>query len=207
MANTIASTKQIIMSDMFTDNEQVGNRLFKVVDGVSAFSEAFLGARGVAYLSDWINDANHAGGTKLYSEFIAPADKWLVIEADGVYTDSPSLVLSVYNDYTATAGANHKVLPFRAGAPNVDNIPSTSVFRRVTAPVINTASLVSRLPLFSTPSGNTGGASAGNSFVRLLPPNSPFLIELDNRNNSTHYSQFQIRWSEIPAEYLPNVGV
>lgn len=201
----LANVIKGLWSDLL-DSQVENYRNVKVIDGANGLSEAWLGAKGVGYLSDWIN-ATHTANTRLYAEFIAPSDRWLIIQADVVYTDSPDLILSVYNDYTATAGGDLTILPIRAGAPNISNKPTGSTLRTVTSPVIVPSSLVSTLPLFSASSGNTGGSEANNAFVRLLPPNSPFLLELHNRNNNTHYSQFQIRWSEVPEEYLPTVGV
>ncbi len=204
--------RRSITRDMFEDSHEAGKRRFRSLDGANTYSAAWLGAKGVTYVADWINDpvaaTGIAAGTKVWAQFTAPADKWLLIQADMVYTDSPSLVLSVFNDFTATQGAAITKLPLKAGQPNVDNIPTGSTFNVVTGtPTINAASRVATVGLFSAASGNTGGTAGGNSFVRLLPPNSPFLVELHNRNNVTHYAQFQIVWSEIPSEYLPKVGV
>lgn len=204
--------RRSLTRDMFEDSQEAGKRRFRSLDGANAYSAAWLGAKGVAYTADWIRDPALVNGvpanTKVYAQFTAPTDKWLLIEADAIYTDSPSLVLNIYNDFTATQSTPIPVYPLKAGQPNVDNIPTGSTFNLVTGtPTINAESRVAGVGLFSTASGNTGGSSGGNSFVRLLPPNSPFLVELDNRNNNTHYVQFQIVWAEIPAEYIPKLGV
>ncbi len=204
--------RRSLTRDMFENSQEAGKRRFRSLDGANAYSVAWLGAKGVAHTSDWVNDPEDLTGipanSKVYAQFVAPPDKWLLVELDVIYTDSPALVLKVFNDFTATSGDSIPVYPLRAGQPGVQNIPATSTFNKVTGtPTINPASRVAGVGLFSAASGNTGGSNGGNSFVRLLPPNSPFLVELHNRNNATHYAQFQIVWAEIPEEYLPKVGV
>ncbi len=215
MSNTVAATKQIIMSDMFTDNEKVGDRLFKVIDGLSGLSEGYLSARGCGYTVDFIHDSETtivqpnvfasipAGGKVFYRFTTSPdIDIATILQADVLDSDSSALVLSVYTGATSTDGAPVPAIPQRTDSPD-----SVSLVQVATSLDFTNAFMTARKPLFSAISGNTGGGNGSSAFIRILAHPTTFILELHNRANGAHYAQLQIRWSEIPKDYLPILGV
>lgn len=215
MSNTVAATKQIIMSDMFTDNEKVGERYFKVIDGLNGLSEGYLSARGCGYVVDFIHDSGTtivqpnvfadlpADGKVFYRFTTSPdVDMATILQADVLDTDSSALVLSVYTGATSTDGAPVPAIPQRTDAP-----PALSVIQQANSVDLTNAFMTARKPVFSAISGNTGGGDGSSGFIRVLAQPTTFILELHNRANGAHYAQLQVRWSEIPKDYLPILGV
>lgn len=207
-----APYQQWLMSDLYTSKNNVGERALKTIDQTALLGEPYLAARGVSYFINWVRDdkvpaEGHPSSTEIYAEFVSSPTKYTILHADQIASSSTAFVLKIYRDYTLGAvDQSITIRSTRVGLPNVEFIPPDATFTTYAA-ATPTGDTVAPTPLFTSGRGSTGGGETGSGFLRILPPNSTFLVELDNRVNSIVYSQYQLRFSEVPAEYLPKIGI
>lgn len=159
-------------------------------------------ARGTAFYSYWETPSIPADG-KVYAKFICPPDRFVGVLFREVTTDKERLFYRVYTGFSnATAGADIRRGNLRATSIN----SSTSQLNVVTTvPVLTGATTVTILPLFgSVGSGNrASGSLVSNNVFRLLPPNSEFLIELENQSAEAAYVLVELNWLELPNIVIP----
>jgi hypothetical protein len=159
-------------------------------------------ARGTAFYSYWETPSIPVGG-KVYAKFICPPDRFVGVLFREVTTDKERLFYRVYTGFSnATAGTDIRRSNLRASSIN----SSTSQFNIVTTvPVLTGATEVTILPLFgAVGSGNrASGSLVSNNVFRLLPPNSEFLIELENLSADPCYCLVELNWLELPENVIP----
>ena len=158
--------------------------------------------RGSAFYTYWETPSVPASG-KVYAKFVVPSNRFVGILFREVTTDKERVFYRVYINFTnATAGANIRRGNLRSQSIN----SSTSQFNVVTStPDLTGATAVTILPLFGAiGAGNrASGSLTNNNVFRLLPPNSEFLVEIDNQSAEACYSLVELNGLELPEIVIP----
>ena len=161
-------------------------------------------ARGTGYYTYWENTAVPALTGKAYAKFVTPADRFVGILFREVTTDHERVFYRVYTGFNnATAGDTIRIGNLRAGSANV----STSQFNVVTStPNLAGATVVTTLPIFgAVNAGNrASGGLVSNNVFRLIPPNTEFLLEIDNQSAEATYVLVELNFLELPSIVVPD---
>lgn len=161
-------------------------------------------ARGTGYYTYWENTAVPALTGKSYAKFVTPADRFVGLLFREVTTDRERVFYRVYTGFTnATTGAPIRIGNLRAGSANV----STSQFNVVTStPNLAGTTVVTTLPIFgAVNAGNrASGSLVSNNVFRLIPPNTEFLLEIDNQSAEATYVLVELNFLELPTIVVPD---
>lgn len=148
-------------------------------------------------------DAKVAGGGTKYLEFQCSPTRWTALTFRDFITEKEKGYYRVFVGHTGvTYGTKTAVTGnLRVGAPAAE-----AVIREVTAATINNPTLnrVTNLPIYgASEAGNrSSGDSQAASSLRLIAPNSKFLLVFQNGFNQPSAMQLSLRWGEIPAQYI-----
>lgn len=167
-----------------------------------------LTALGFGFYATW-EQSDEIGGTpvptggKRYAEFTSPSDKYFALSFREVVTNKERVFYRVYTGYPAvTTGAAIRIGNLK---PN-SGVVTGSTFELVNETTIDLsgATRVTNVPLFgAVGSGNrASGSLDADTVFRLIPPNTPFLLELDNQSAQDCYAQVELVWAEIPQELI-----
>lgn len=159
--------------------------------------------RGVAREVVFINSAA-TSGEKVYFKAVT-GSRWLVIFHREMITNREAMF---YRSYTSfSGGALGDALPTRP--LRLDSTISTDLAVNVydAAPTFDPVSLYIEDPLFGSElTGNrTSGSSSVETDYRVIPPNTEFLIEIENAAAATAYVQVSLKFAEVSGEYLPDL--
>ena len=159
-----------------------------------------LAFNGLCYESAW-NVETITAGTAVYAEITTSPTKYTLYNYREVMSDKDRLFFTNFTDYTLTS-VDDAVTVYSLKLDTA--YPSQVVFNNVTPNTINQQSKGAVVPVFGDPSG--GSKSTGNAkedgAIRIIPPNSKFLICLDNQSTNDCYAQLVLRWCEVSVEYM-----
>lgn len=219
---TIAPTKQILMSDMFSDNERVGARRFKVA---TATRQELQIARGEYFVGSSQRVGIPVNNT-FYSVIKAASDKYLVIEdalpdlnyqdlSNGSYNVELDGFVDISNGNTWT---HNTISPLPIGRPLsaslINSFPSSTVDLGVAVTLTGDADY--RL-YFSNFYRETKGSSesvsgSGSSFFEsgrqiVLSPNQEILIRTRTSGEANGVADLNLIFftSEIAQEDAPSL--
>ena len=161
-----------------------------------------LALNGVCYESAWTVSTITAGN-QVYAEITTHPTKYTLYNYRELTSDKDRLFFTNYTDYTLTSTDDAvKVFSLKLDSPYTSGV----VFNEVTPNTIDPASQGAIVPIFGDPSG--GSKSTGNdkadSAIRIIPPNSRFLVCLGNQSSNDCFAQLVLRWCEVSPDYLPN---
>ena len=172
-----------------------------------------LVGRGYGFYATW-EHSDEVGGDpvpsdgKRYAQFISPSDKYFALSFREVITNKERFFYRVYTNYpTVTLGASIRIGNLKAGS----SVVTESSFDFVNETVIDLsgATRVTNVPVFGEV--NAGNRSKGSldadTVFRLIPPNTPFLLEFDNQSASETYAQVELVWAEIPKNLIIDGGL
>lgn len=170
-----------------------------------------LTSLGFGFYANW-EQSDEAGdepvpdGGKRYAEFTSPSDKYFALSFREVVTNKERVFYRVYTGYGATTAGES----IRIGKLKSDSaIVTGSAFSKVTnQPDLTSATRVTNIPVFGAV--GTGNRASGSLYAdtvfRMIPPNTSFLLELDNQSGDDCYAMVELVWAEIPQELILDGG-
>jgi hypothetical protein len=153
------------------------------------------------------HEATIPTATKRYLEFTTPSDRYFALNFRQITTDKERLFYRVYTNYSGvTASTSVRIGNLKPGS----SVVGGSTYTEATGtPDLSSAIAVTILPIFGqVNAGNrASGSLLGDSVFRLIPPDTSFLIELDNQSADAIYVNTELVWAEIPQSLIIDGGL
>jgi hypothetical protein len=160
---------------------------------------------GVEYQFTWV-DESVAAGSSVYIQVVTHPTKYTLLNWRQLQMDQERGFYRAYTSYTAgTVGDAISVFKMRADS----TIESGATINKMTGPTnIDETSRTILSPLFGAEGqGNvpTTGDLAEDAAVRVIPPNTSFLIQFENDSAAASYFQSILKWWEVSADFMPEI--
>jgi hypothetical protein len=210
MSSTQAPSKQILMSDMFTQDNDVGFRRLKVQ---SLGFEKDAIAQGLGFSTQWYESAI-AANAQVYSEFVVPVGVYLVVDFRFIQTDSDKIFYRVYGEGSYVAGTDKTDTInnyTRTRKLRQDGLLEADPLRRInitTAPTF--FDFIQSVPVLGVSGSGSGNKSSGNletdTSAILLSPDQSFLLQIDNQGAGAGDVEILLNYALIPADLVREIS-
>lgn len=163
---------------------------------------------GAEFEINWEELAVPALGGVAYLRLVSPADKYMVLNYRQLVMDQERGFYEAFGTFTFDQGAvgdDVVIQKLRVGSA----LGSGSVAEKLTAITsLYVTSRNTKQPLFGT-AGQGNNIASGDlnseSSIKIIPPNSEFLLRFTNESELASYFSLNLKWYEISEKSLPHI--